>query len=191
MSLASTKSRIEMVRDRSGSAAVNSSSVSITYSPSPRPNPFTILDWDTSRPVRSFTFLYRIRSAVPDSNWLKWIVLSWVAEYRPTGTLTSPKLRDPDQIARAIVSVLPSSGVGVHHPVTPVRHTGDMATAPNPLKLVTLAARGLAELRDDDLRGNQLNLELEVSVWLRRSGAELSTAPRALLALGRGLLGVF
>jgi hypothetical protein len=65
-----------------------------------------------------------------------------------------------------------------------------MATAPNPLKLVTLAARGLAELRDDDLRGNQLNLELEVSVWLRRSGAELSTAPRALLALRRAVLEV-
>ena len=65
-----------------------------------------------------------------------------------------------------------------------------MATAPNPLKLVTLAARGLAELRDDDLRGNQLNLELEVSVWLRRSGAELSTAPRALLALRRAVIEV-
>jgi len=56
--------------------------------------------------------------------------------------------------------------------------------------LVSLAARGLAELRDDDLRGNQLNLELEVSVWLRRSGAELSAAPRALLALRAALLEV-
>jgi len=65
-----------------------------------------------------------------------------------------------------------------------------MATAPNPMKLVSLAARGLAELPDDDLRGNQLNLELEVSVWLRRSGAELSTVPRALLALRRALLEV-
>ena len=65
-----------------------------------------------------------------------------------------------------------------------------MATASNPMKLVSLAARGLAELRDDDLRGNQLNLELEVSVWLRRSGAELSAAPRALLALRAALLEV-
>jgi hypothetical protein len=65
-----------------------------------------------------------------------------------------------------------------------------MATAPNPMKLVSLAAIGLAELEDDDLRGNQLNLELEVSVWLRRSGAELSAAPRALLALRRALLEV-
>jgi hypothetical protein len=58
------------------------------------------------------------------------------------------------------------------------------------MKLVSLAARGLAELQDDDLRGCQLNLELEVSVWLRRSGAELSTAPRALLALRGALLEV-
>ncbi|MGH9045974.1 MAG: hypothetical protein ACRDVW_01535 [Acidimicrobiales bacterium] len=65
-----------------------------------------------------------------------------------------------------------------------------MATAPDPMKLVMLAARGLAELNDDDLRGNQLQLELEVSVWLRRSGAELSTAPRALLALRQALLEV-
>jgi len=65
-----------------------------------------------------------------------------------------------------------------------------MATASNPMKFVTLAANGLAEQRDDDLRGNQLNLELEVSVWLRRSRADLSAAPRALLALRRALLEV-
>jgi hypothetical protein len=58
------------------------------------------------------------------------------------------------------------------------------------MKLVSLAARGLAALTDDELRGNQLNLELEVSVWVRRSGAELSTVPRALLALRRALLEV-
>jgi hypothetical protein len=58
------------------------------------------------------------------------------------------------------------------------------------MKLVMLAARGLAQLEDDDLRGNQLNLELEVSVWLRRSGAELASVPRALLALRRALLEV-
>jgi hypothetical protein len=65
-----------------------------------------------------------------------------------------------------------------------------MATAPNPTKLVMLAARGLAELRDDELRGNQLQLELEVSVWLRRSGADLASVPRALLALRKALLEV-
>lgn len=65
-----------------------------------------------------------------------------------------------------------------------------MANAPNPMKLVTLAAKGLADLSAEDLRGNQLNLDLEVSVWLRRSGAELTTVPGALLALRRALLEV-
>lgn len=65
-----------------------------------------------------------------------------------------------------------------------------MASSPNPMKLVTLAAKGLAQLTDDDLRGNNLNLDLEVSVWLRRSGADLASVPRALLALRRTLLNV-
>jgi hypothetical protein len=65
-----------------------------------------------------------------------------------------------------------------------------MANAPNPMKLITVAARGLAELRDEDVRGNKLNLELEVSLWLRRSGAELSTVPRALLAVRQAVLEV-
>jgi hypothetical protein len=65
-----------------------------------------------------------------------------------------------------------------------------MATVPNPMKLVMLAARGLAELKDDDLRGNQLHLELEVSLWLRRSGADLALVPRALFALRQTLLDV-
>jgi hypothetical protein len=63
-----------------------------------------------------------------------------------------------------------------------------MATVPNQTKLVMLAARGLAELQDDDLRGERLNLELEVSVWLRRTGAELSSVPRSLMALRAALL---
>jgi hypothetical protein len=58
------------------------------------------------------------------------------------------------------------------------------------MKLVTLAAKGLAALTDEDLRGSKLNLELEVSVWLRRSGADLAAVPRALLALRRTLLEV-
>ena len=65
-----------------------------------------------------------------------------------------------------------------------------MATAPNPMTLVVLAAKGLAELTDEDLRASTLNLELEVSVWLRRSGTELTAVPRALLALRRTLLEV-
>lgn len=63
-----------------------------------------------------------------------------------------------------------------------------MATVPNQTKLVMLAARGLAELQDDDLRGERLNLELELSVWLRRTGAELSTVPRSLMALRAAIL---
>ena len=58
------------------------------------------------------------------------------------------------------------------------------------MKLVMLAARGLAELKDEDLRNGQLQLELEVSVWLRRSGADLASVPRALMALRRTLLDV-
>jgi hypothetical protein len=65
-----------------------------------------------------------------------------------------------------------------------------MATVPNPMKLVMLAARGLAELKDDDVRGNRLHLDLEVSVWLRRSGADLASVPRALLALRQTVLEV-
>jgi hypothetical protein len=63
-----------------------------------------------------------------------------------------------------------------------------MASSSNPMKLVTLAAKGLAELTDEDVRGSKLNLDLEVSVWLRRSGADLASVPRALLALRRTLL---
>src|ERR1035438_3397821 len=57
----------------------------------------------TSSPVCSPTRLFRIRSEVPARNWLKWIDWSSVAEYRPTGTLTRPKLRDPVQTALAIL----------------------------------------------------------------------------------------
>ncbi len=55
-------------------------------------------------------------------------------------------------------------------------------------KFASLAARGLAELRDHDLRGDRLPLELQVSVWLRRSGVELTAAPRALLTLRESVL---
>jgi hypothetical protein len=37
---------------------------------------------------------------------LKWIVWSAVAVYRPTGTLTNPKLRKPDHVARAMLFLL-------------------------------------------------------------------------------------
>ena len=66
----------------------------------------TILAAGTSSPVRSLTFLYRILSDVPSSNWLKWTVLSWVAEYRPTGTFTSPKLRAPFQMVLGMADII-------------------------------------------------------------------------------------
>jgi hypothetical protein len=63
-----------------------------------------------------------------------------------------------------------------------------MANRPDLTKFAALAAVGLAELQDRDLRGEQLPLVLQVSVWLRRSGVELAAAPRALLILRRSLL---
>jgi len=89
-----------MVRERPGSTDSSSSGVTMTYSPRQvvSLHDFGILD---SSPVRSLTRFWRIRSGVPAWNWLKWIALSSVAENRPTGTLTKPKLNDPVQIALA------------------------------------------------------------------------------------------
>src|SRR3974390_1452633 len=49
-----------------------------------------------------------MRSDVPSSNWLKWMLLSDVAGYRPTGMFTSPKLRAPFQIVRGTYDKLPA-----------------------------------------------------------------------------------
>src|SRR5581483_10736698 len=52
-------------------------------------------------PVFSDTRLLRIRALVPSWNW--WNDRSWWwTEYSFTGTLTSPKLMDPDQMARGM-----------------------------------------------------------------------------------------
>lgn len=48
-------------------------------------------------------------------------------------------------------------------------------------------ARGIATLGPEDLRPGTLTLPLSVSLWLRRSGADLLTARRAMLAV-RGAL---
>src|SRR4051795_3543391 len=55
----------------------------------------------TSLPVRSLTRWYRMRSAVPCSNWWNDTSCSWVAEYIATGTETSPNVIAPVQIGRA------------------------------------------------------------------------------------------
>ena len=91
-----------MVSDLPGAASFSSSRVTTTYSPPPSGKPFTMSSVATSSPVTSSTFLYRIRCDVPLCSWLKWIVWSAVAGYSPTGTFTSPKLRNPDQMERAM-----------------------------------------------------------------------------------------
>src|SRR5271165_5120852 len=104
-----------MVRVRPGSTDSSSSGVTMTYSPPPRSYPFTTSAYSTSSPVRSLTRFCRIRSEVPDWNWLKWMVLSSVAVKSPTGTLTRPKLSDPVQIALGMAA--PFAGG-----VQPVKH---------------------------------------------------------------------
>ena len=93
-----------MVSDLPGAASLSSSRVTTTYSPPPSGNPLTMSWLPTSSPVTSSTFLYRIRCEVSLRSWLKWIVWSAVAGYSPTGTFTSPKLRNPDQMDRAMLS---------------------------------------------------------------------------------------
>src|SRR5581483_913773 len=56
----------------------------------------------TSSSVVGSTRFWRIRAPVLLESWLKRTVLGEVALYSFTGTLTSPKLIAPDQIARAI-----------------------------------------------------------------------------------------
>src|SRR5665213_1977357 len=189
MSSSCTKSVISMVRDRSGSAEASSSGARITKSPPPTSAPLTMRDDSTSSPVRSLTFLYRIRSEVPSSNWLKWIVLSLVAGYRPTGTLTRPKLSDPFQIVRATPLVLPRSGA-IHHPVTPIRQTGPMpfgAVLTDADRAVGLT-RGIATLIPDDLSTGNLGIELGLSLWMQRADLPLSDACAILLTVRDALV---
>ena len=56
----------------------------------------------TSSPVDGSTRFWRIRAPVLLESWWKRTVLGEVALYSFTGTLTSPKLIAPVQIARAI-----------------------------------------------------------------------------------------
>ena len=56
----------------------------------------------TSSPVDGSTRFWRMRAPVLLESWWKRTVLGEVALYSLTGTLTSPKLIAPDQIARAI-----------------------------------------------------------------------------------------
>ena len=70
----------------------------------------------TSSPVFSAIFSYRMREPVFLSSWWKWTLWSRTAEYTLTGTLTSPKLTEPDQIALAMALIYPA-GDGPRHRV--------------------------------------------------------------------------
>src|SRR6185437_1802179 len=120
-----------------------------------------------------------MRSEVPSSNWLKWMLLSDVAGYRPTGMFTSPKLRAPFQIVRATANKLPAQG-----------RSTTLLQAFATLNLMEKGATsrfgpallcGLAELGPVDPFSGDLSLELGVSVWLRRSGTSLVDACAELL----------
>jgi hypothetical protein len=53
-----------------------------------------------------------------------------------------------------------------------------------------LAAQGLAELGNHDPQEATLSLEMEVSIWMRKSGSDVSAARGALLVLRDALISV-
>ncbi len=67
----------------------------------------------TSSPSSAETFFSRIRLPDRESSWLKRTVLRDTAVYIRTGTLTSPKLMVPVQMARGMVIPLWRSRSGV------------------------------------------------------------------------------
>src|SRR5580698_8505400 len=99
------------------------------------------------------------------------------------GTLTSPKLREPFQIVRAIPQSLPSSGA-IHHSDTPPRQTGPMAVVAvceprERADFSTLVLRGLVEIGHYE---EELCLELGLSYWINHGEMRLDEAVPALLA---------
>src|SRR2546421_12544897 len=69
----------------------------------------------TSSPVAGSTRFCLIRAPVLLESWWKRTVLGEVALYSLTGTLTSPKLIAPDQIARAIQALYSEHAVRSRH----------------------------------------------------------------------------
>ena len=106
-----------------------------------------------------------MRSDVPSSNWLKWMLLSDVAGYRPTGMFTSPKLRAPFQIVRGTRTKLPAQ----RRSTTLLQPFATLS----PWSRARAAASsrpswaGLAELGPVEPFSGDLSLELGISVWLR------------------------
>src|SRR3954453_15150336 len=73
----------------------------------------------TSRPDFSDTFLFRTRAPDFLSSWWKWTSWSRTALYAFTGTLTNPKLIEPDQIALAMQGTYPVLRPETPRPLTP------------------------------------------------------------------------
>src|SRR5579859_4910671 len=65
----------------------------------------------TSSPVEASTRFCLMRAPVLAESWWKRTALGEVAVYSFTGTLTSPKLIAPDQIARAMSGLYSEHGV--------------------------------------------------------------------------------
>src|SRR5688500_7837312 len=63
---------------------------------------------DTSLPLFSATFSYRMRDPLFLSSWWKCTWCSRTAVYAFTGTLTRPKLIDPDHTDRGMAVPLPA-----------------------------------------------------------------------------------
>src|SRR5205085_10416556 len=98
----------------------------------------------TSSPVSAETRFWRMRAPVPSSSWLKRTSLGDTALNSFTGTLTSPKLMAPLQIALGIGLVSHLSHDVSRVDVFALAFVGRMAQDPD--------ARPLGELHlDDDL----------------------------------------
>jgi hypothetical protein len=93
---------ISIARVDSGLSASISSFSKVTSLPFETSKPIRMSSVFTSRPVFSETFLLRTRAPDFLSSWWKCTSWSRTAEYAFTGTLTSPKLMEPDQIALAM-----------------------------------------------------------------------------------------
>src|SRR3954462_6815300 len=101
---------MSMARVAFGSRASSSSGVTITYRSGETSKPFTILSYGTSSPVSADTRFWRMRAPVPSSSWLNRTSLGETALNSFTGTLTSPKLIAPLQMALGMALVSHLSG---------------------------------------------------------------------------------
>src|SRR5947209_14948877 len=101
------------------------------------------------------------------SNWLKWMSSSCTAAYSFTGTLTSPKLMDPDQIARAMPSRYPANVRGMRTRLTdvlqiehPVMLAGMGGVSYAPLVIAVSEAGGFGTLGAGAMTNDQMLAEM-------------------------------